>query len=115
MDFAAGQAPEQISVDCAESELAARRLVGRAGYVFQQPGEFGAGKIRIENKPGLGSEFWLVPFGFQLRAQISGAAVLPDDGTMQRTTARPLPQQCGFRLFVDAEGGNGAPRRVGLT
>ena len=115
VDLAAGQPPEQVSVDRAEGELAARRLIGSAGHVLQQPCELGAGEIWIENKPGLGRECRLMAVRFQLRAQIGGATVLPDDGAMQRAAGRPLPQQRGLALIGDADRGDVARGRIGLA
>ena len=45
--FAAGEAPEQIRIDRAEGEFAARGKIAAAFCVLQQPRELGAGEIRI--------------------------------------------------------------------
>ena len=68
MNLAAGEPPQQIRIDRAEGELAARGLLGGTGDIGQQPGELGAGKIRIEQKPGLGREQFLVAGSLKPRA-----------------------------------------------
>ncbi len=92
VNFPAGKTPEQIRIDGAEGEFAARRFIGDAGNIAQKPGELGTGEIRIEQKPGLRCNALFMPSGFEMHAQIGGAAILPDDGAMHGAAGRALPQ-----------------------
>ncbi len=92
MNPSAGETPEQIGIDRAEREFAARGFIGGAGNVGQKPSELCAGEIRIEQKPGLRRDERFVTAVFQTHAQIGGAPVLPDDGAMHRAAGVAVPQ-----------------------
>ena len=69
--LAAGQPPQQETVDGAEGELAGLRRRARAGDVVEQPGDLAGGEIGIEQQPGLGGDLRLVAAVAQQRAQRS--------------------------------------------
>ncbi len=115
VNFAAGEPPEQKSIDGAEGELAAGGFVGRARNVGQQPREFCAGEIGIEQKPGLRRDARFIAFVFQPRAEIGGAAVLPDDGAMHGSAGCALPQQRRLALIGDADADNIARCGIGFA
>jgi glycerol kinase len=50
--------------------------------MIQHPGDLGAGEIWIEEQTGLSREERLGPLPLELRAEIGGAPVLPDDGAI---------------------------------
>ena len=52
--LAAGQPPEQKTVDGAESEPAGLGERARAFHMLEQPGDLGGGEIGIEQQAGLG-------------------------------------------------------------
>jgi hypothetical protein len=95
--------------------FALRRFVGGTWNVRQQPGELGAGKIRIEQQAGLGGEERLVTGGAKLFAQRRGAPVLPDDGAMHRAPGGALPQQRRLALVGDADGNDIARAGIGVA
>ena len=66
MRLAAGQPPDQEAVDGAGQQLAALGALARAFHIVEQPGDLGAGKIRVEQQPGLLREFLLQPLLLQL-------------------------------------------------
>ncbi len=74
---AAGEPPQQIAVDGAEQQLAALGAFARARHVIEDPGDFGAREIRIDDQAGLGRDRRLMAFGLQPGADVGGAAVLP--------------------------------------
>src|ERR1700683_472247 len=99
MHFAAGETPQEIRVDSAKSEFAARCRIARICGVIQEPREFSSGKIRIEQQSGLGYDERFVTVCLQLRACIGGSPVLPYDCAMHSMPAGALPQQRGFALI----------------
>ncbi len=114
MDLAAGQPPQQEAVDRAEGEPPLPGRGARAGDVIEQPGDLGGGEIRIEQQPGLvadGRRFARRP---QRGAVLRGAAVLPDDGVVDRPAGRALPDDRGLALVGDADGGHILGREPGL-
>ena len=112
--FAAGEPPQQIRIDRAECQLTARGPFANVRRAIQQPGEFCAGEIRIEQKPGLPRELGFMAGGLQARTKIRRAPVLPDDGAMHRAAAGAVPQQRGLALVGDADGDDVARAGAGL-
>ncbi len=106
MDLAAGQPPQQVTIDGAELELAAPGAFARAGDVVEYPGHFSAGKIGIDDQAGLGRNCRLMAFGLQASADVGGAAVLPDDGAVNGLAGDAVPHHRGFALVGDTDGGN---------
>ena len=72
--------------------------------MVKDPRHLGAGKVRIEHQAGalpdqaLGADF------LQFRAARGGAAVLPDDGRINRLAGLAIPDDGGFALVGDAAG-----------
>ena len=56
MNFAAGELPEEPSVDGTEREFAAGGAAAGAGDVVEQPGKFRTRKIGIEQQAGFLAE-----------------------------------------------------------
>ena len=100
------------TVPNANSPRAAR--IANVRRAVQQPGELGAGEIRIEQQPGLPREFGFMARGLEARAKIRRAPVLPDDGAMHRAPGGAVPQQRGLALIGDADGDDVARSRAGL-
>src|SRR5579862_3409051 len=111
---AAGEAPDEVGVDGPEGE--ASRFGARAGAIdmMKQPGDLGAGEIGVEEQPGVGGKERLgavTPQRFAVRRR---AAVLPDDGGVDRLTRGAIPHQGRFALIGDTDGGNGGRGQAGL-
>ncbi len=106
MDLAAGQPPQQIAIDGAEHQLAALGAFARAGDVIEDPCDFRAREIRIDDQAGLGRDHGLVAFALQPGADVGGAAVLPDDGAVHRLSGRAVPHDRGLALVGDADRGD---------
>ena len=101
---AARQAPQQPRIDSAEGQPPGHRRRPRARHLVQQPGQLGGREIRIEPQPRPCLHQRAMPGGLQRRAGRGGAAVLPDDGGMDRAPGRAVPQQGGLALVGDADG-----------
>ena len=114
MDASAGELPEQPGVDGAEGEFASFRAAPGAGHMVEQPRELGAGEIRIEEQTGFPAEQRLQAAELQFSAQAGGAAVLPDDGAVERPAGATVPEQRGLALVGEADGGDLFPRQIGL-
>ena len=103
MDLAAGQAPQQEALDRAEGQ---RALVGGgagARDVLQDPGDLGAAEIGIEQQAGLLRDHLLVARLLQPGAHLRRAAILPDDGVVDRLAGRAVPHDGGLALVGDAD------------
>ena len=108
----ARELPGEPGVDGAEAELAAFGARPRALDVVEQPGELGAGEIRIEQQAGARGDLGLMSRCAQLRTKIGGAAVLPDDGVRHRYARRAVPEHRGLALVGDADRGDVGRRRA---
>lgn len=114
VDFSAGELPQQPGVDRAEGEFAASGASAGAGKVIEQPGEFGAAEIRIEEQAGFAAEKRLESAAFEPGAKFGGAAILPDDRAMKRAAGGSFPEQRGFALIGQADGGEIGPGEIGF-
>ena len=83
--------------------------------VAQQPGRLGGAEVGVEDEAGRGANEWQVPRLVELGAQRGRAAVLPDDGPVQRPSRRAVERHEGLTLVGDADGGDGAARRGQAT
>ena len=104
--LAAGEPPQQETIDGAEGELACLRLSARACHVIEQPGDLAGGKIRIEQQPGFGGDLRFMAAGAQRIAKIGGAPVLPDNRIVNRLAGGAVPDDGGFTLIGDADAGD---------
>ena len=89
------------------------RRRARAVDVVEQPGDLGGGEIRIEQQPGLGGDLRLRGRRARsARTGVGGAAVLPDDGVVDRLAGRAVPDDRGLALVGDADAGDVAGARA---
>ncbi len=82
--------------------------------MIEEPAQFRAGKIGIEQKAGLRGKRLLRPVRAQLLANAGRAAILPDDGAMDRLARAAVPQERGLALVRDPHGGDVLGREPGL-
>ena len=102
----AGEAGDKIGVDGAEAHLAGLGLRPQPIHGVEEPGELGAGEVRVEQEAGFAADHILVPVTLQLGAIVGGAAILPDDGAVGGLQRFGIPHRDGFALVGDADGGN---------
>ena len=98
MHCAAGQTPDQKSVDRTERQLSRRRLPAQFRVLTEQPGQFGAGEIGIEYQAGFFTKAVLQTTILQFPADFGAASALPDDGVMRRPTVGALPKQSSYNF-----------------
>ena len=73
-------------------------------HVVEQPGDLGRGEIRIEQQAGRARSRASRGRRARSAAQAScGAAVLPDDGVVDRLAGRAVPDHRGLALVGDAD------------
>ena len=65
--------------------------IARAANVLQHPANLAAAEIGVEHEPGLLPHAVLAAFALELLAQVSRAAILPDDRAVNRLAGRAIP------------------------
>ncbi len=103
MDLAAGEFPDEPGLDRAECDLAALRFLPDALHIFKDPAHLGAGEIRVDQKSRAALEEFLQTFRFQFLAVSRGAAVLPDDGTVNGIAGLSVPHDDGLTLVRNTD------------
>ena len=106
MDFPAGKLPDEPGFHRAEAQLSPLCPDSRAGHVFQNPAQLGAGKIGVDDQSRFCPEGIRQPSGLQFVAIAAGSAALPDDSTADGLAGFLVPDHGGFPLVGDADGGN---------
>jgi hypothetical protein len=102
----AGQLPRQPTVDRAERQFATFGAGAGARDVVEQPFQFGAREIRVEDQTGpLAEQFGVTGCG-ELVAQTGRAAILPNDRAVHWFAAGAIPEDAGFALVGQADSGN---------
>jgi hypothetical protein len=105
--------PQQPAVDRAEGQLAARGLrAGASPARGRAASDLGAGEVRVERAGRCARARAPRGRGAQPGAGVGGAAVLPDDGAVQRAAGRAVPQHGGLALVGDADGAPRPARRL---
>jgi hypothetical protein len=101
----ARETPDEEAVDCSRGKLATFGAVAGAWYGVENPGDLGGREIRVEDEAGaLGHHRLVALRGKFLRAG-SGAAVLPDNGVVDRLARFAIPYHHCLALVSDADGG----------
>ena len=104
VDLAAGEFPDQISIDGAEKQFPFFGALFRSLDILQNPMQFGGGKIGIDHQSCCLADIRPFPL-FQFLAEFGGAAALPDNGIADRLARLLIPDQRCFPLVGDADGG----------
>src|SRR5262249_43056191 len=74
--------------------------------LIEDPGDLGGREIGIEQKPCCFLNANLMARFAQARANIGRPPVLPDNGAMNRNACLAVPDDGGFALIGDADGGD---------
>ena len=106
MHPAAGELPDEPGFHGTEQQLSGFGLFPGAGHVFQNPADLGTGKVRVDDKAGLGAERLGQTLGAQAVAIFRRAAVLPHDGVVDGLARFLVPHNGGLALVGDADGRN---------
>ena len=106
MHLAPRQVPDKPGIHGAEGQLARLGPRAHAVHIVEDPGQFRAAEIRVQQQAGAVGHDVFEAFGLEALAVIGGATVLPDDGVEHRLAGGAVPDQRGFALVGDADGGN---------
>ena len=104
--FSAGELEDEPGVDGAGGEFASLGAGAGIGDLAEEPVDFAGGEVGVEDEAGL-----LLDEGFLAAVAegghvVGGAAVLPDDGVVERLAGVFVPEEGGLALVGDAEGGD---------
>ena len=110
----ASQFPQQPGINGAKREAAGFRELAGFRDVFENPGNFAAGKVRVDQQAGALLDQILVALRLELLAKRGGAAILPDNGIADGLAGRTVPDNGSFALVGDADGGHVARLRFGF-
>mmetsp|Transcript_3019 Transcript_3019/g.5127 ORF Transcript_3019/g.5127 Transcript_3019/m.5127 type:complete len:282 (-) Transcript_3019:297-1142(-) len=108
MAFAFGQTPDQEAVDRPEGQFSGLRTGAGAVDVVENPRQFRAAEVGVEQQARLVAHHVLVTRRFQLGADLGRAAVLPDNCIVDRRACLAVPDDNRFALVCDPDGRNGA-------
>ena len=101
MHTAPGQFPEQPGIDCAKCKVALARFLPGPGHMIKDPFDFRRREVGIQYQSGLSLDFLDVPFGFEFVTEFRGAAILPNNGVVNRCPTKGS-WMSGFALFAYA-------------
>ena len=99
----ASKAPDQKAVDSAKQQITGLGPRPRIRHGVQNPLQFGAREIRIQQQAGLLPHTVLMARAAQLFADCAGAAILPDDCVVDGRAGVAIPDHCGLALVGDAD------------
>ena len=107
-DGSVAKAAPPVSCHSTQRVDRAERQVGAGGHAAlgQQPGHLRGREVRVEHEAGALAHEGQVAGGGQLVAAVGGAAVLPDDGAVQRLAGAAVPGHDRLALVGDPDGGD---------
>ncbi len=88
------------------NRISPRSARPQSGVFFQQVLHFGAGKIRVQQQPGLVAKQRLQAVLLQPFADAGTDAALPNHSVVDRPTGLSLPKNRGFALVCQTDGRN---------
>ena len=107
MFASAGKLEDEPGVNRAGGQFSVGGTGNGIGDLAKKPVEFAGGEVGVEEKAGfLLDEGFLAAFA-QGGHVFAGAAVLPDDGGGDGLAGFAVPEDDGFALVGDADGGDG--------
>ena len=106
MDLAAGQLPDQPSLDRAKEQVAPLGPRTHAGLIVQNPFQLGCRKIGVNDKTGLFPDLIGQALRLERIAVFACAAALPYDGMADRLAGVAVPDDRCLALVCNANGGN---------
>ena len=114
MYLTARQIPDQPAVHGAAEQLPGLGPAAQVRRLVQHPPQLGTGKIGINEQSGPLIDQVSQPFGLEPLTQLRRPAALPDNGVAYRLARFPVPQNGGFPLIGDADGGDIRGRQFAL-
>ena len=113
--LAVGEIPEEPGVDGTEGELAVEGVGAGSWNVREDPGDLGGGEVGVEQETGLIANRFFGAVCGELLAEWGAAAVLPDDGVVDRLAGGAVPDEGGLALVGDADGDDVAGQEPGFA
>ena len=113
VDLSTRQAPQQETVDGAESQPPGLGARPGAVDVIQDPGDLCRRKIRIQAKARLRGDQCLVALISEPPAVLRRAPVLPDNRRIDAVAGFPVPEERRLPLVGDPQPGEACATRVG--
>ena len=101
--YAAGEIPNEVAVDVAESKFAGFREFTGTAKVVEYPTDFEGAEVSGERKTGLVAEAVLTTLCSEGCDVRFNACVLPHDGVVNRMASLAIPDKRGFALIGDAD------------
>jgi hypothetical protein len=101
--LAAREAPDEPRVDGAEHQFALLGPLSRPRHVVQNPFDLRGAEIGVDDQPRPFPDEFGLPLGLQPVAVLRGAAILPDDGVVDRFFGLRIPHDRGLPLVGDAD------------
>ena len=114
MDLSACQFPDQPAVDSPKEEVAFFSFFPGAFDVVQDPFDFRAREISVDDQARLVTKFIDQAAGLEVFANRGGLTGLPDDGVVHGVARVLIPDDCRFTLVGDADGRDFTGCHIGL-
>ena len=114
VDPAARQLPDQPAVDGAEEKIPLLRRRPRAIHIVQNPFDFRAGEIRVDDQPGLVVKLVGKPLTLQILADVRRLPRLPDNRVIDGPPGVLVPNHRRLALVRNADGGKTACSQIRL-
>jgi len=102
--LASCQFPNQPRIHRAKCQFSSFRFLPGSFYIFQDPSDFGSGKIGVDDQAGLRCDLLRMAFFLELIAVGGSSSVLPNDGMIERFAGFTIPDNGRFPLIGDADG-----------
>ena len=106
VDRAAGQLPQQPGVHRSEEDLAPAGPLPGTIHMIQDPFDLGAGEIGVGNQAGGFADMIPQPLLQQSVYDAGSTTALPHNGVADGAAGLAVPEDGGFTLIGDANGGN---------
>ena len=96
--------PDHEGVNCSRCQIAILGSFASVGDMIENPGDFGCGKVRIDDQSSLVGNFGLMRL--ESLTSIGRAAVLPDECRRDGSARFPFPYDRRFPLIGQSDRGD---------
>ena len=103
---ALGQVPDEPGIDGSKEQFALLCACPCPFHMVENPGNLAGGKIGVGDQTGLFLDLLAVSFLQQIVDEIRRSSALPDDRRVNGLARLFIPDDRGFPLIGDANGGN---------
>lgn len=106
MGFTSGEIPDKPTVHRAKQNLTARCPGLQTGAAVQNPTNFGAGEVWVNQQAGFAQNQIGCTVGMEFVTQPRCTTTLPDNGVADGLACGLFPDDGGFPLVCDTDGGD---------